>query len=330
MEYGRQKLAGEEAVREALPGALVVRTSLIYGGAEPSHHERVVLGELGRRSASSPMSSAARRTWATWRPPCSSSPSRTTRGSCTWPAPTASAGTSSPASSWPLRAAIPMPSESGLAAEHPDPRPLDCRLDSSRARARLSTRLRGAREVLGGAALGCARPARSHLERQLAEDAHAARRRAARAVPAGPRLPAGDEERAGRLPRARAGRRRLQGGRTTAPGAGQASRCSRPRKRRSRTSARDSRASRRDDEARWIEADVDGVRAVSVYVPNGQAIGAPAFADKLRFLEAIAERVPELLADERPVVVAGDFNVCRDGPRRLRPGRVRGRHARDR
>ena len=65
------------------------------------------------------------------------------------------------------------------------------------------------------------------------------------------------------------------------------------------------------DEARWIEADVDGVRAVSVYVPNGQAVGAPAFADKLRFLEAIAGRVPELIKDGRPVVIAGDFNVCR-------------------
>ena len=65
------------------------------------------------------------------------------------------------------------------------------------------------------------------------------------------------------------------------------------------------------DEARWIEADIDGVRAVSVYVPNGQAIGAPAFADKLRFLEAIAERVPALTAEKRPVVIGGDFNVCR-------------------
>jgi exodeoxyribonuclease-3 len=65
------------------------------------------------------------------------------------------------------------------------------------------------------------------------------------------------------------------------------------------------------DEARWIEADIDGVRAASVYVPNGQAIDAPAFADKLRFLEAIAERVPELTAAGRPVVIGGDFNVCR-------------------
>jgi dTDP-4-dehydrorhamnose reductase len=39
--------------------------------------------------------------------------------------------------------------ESGLAAEHPDPRPLDCRLDSSRARARVEVPLRGVRAVLG-------------------------------------------------------------------------------------------------------------------------------------------------------------------------------------
>lgn len=65
------------------------------------------------------------------------------------------------------------------------------------------------------------------------------------------------------------------------------------------------------DEARWIEADVDGVRVVSVYVPNGQAVGAPAFADKLRFLEAVEERVRELSAGGRPLIVAGDFNVCR-------------------
>jgi exodeoxyribonuclease-3 len=64
------------------------------------------------------------------------------------------------------------------------------------------------------------------------------------------------------------------------------------------------------DEARWIEADVDGVRAVSVYVPNGRAVGTPPFADKLRFLEAIADRVRELAA-AGPLLVGGDFNVCR-------------------
>jgi exodeoxyribonuclease-3 len=62
------------------------------------------------------------------------------------------------------------------------------------------------------------------------------------------------------------------------------------------------------DEARWIEADFEGVRAVSVYVPNGRAVDSPPYEDKLRFLEAAADRVRELSSS--PLVVAGDFNVC--------------------
>jgi exodeoxyribonuclease III len=61
-------------------------------------------------------------------------------------------------------------------------------------------------------------------------------------------------------------------------------------------------------EGRWIEADVDGVRMVSVYVPNGRSPDSPFYADKLRFLEAMAERVAELSSG--PLVLAGDFNVC--------------------
>ncbi len=39
--YGRDKADAERAVREAHPGALVVRTSLLYGGAEPGTQERM-------------------------------------------------------------------------------------------------------------------------------------------------------------------------------------------------------------------------------------------------------------------------------------------------
>jgi exodeoxyribonuclease III len=62
------------------------------------------------------------------------------------------------------------------------------------------------------------------------------------------------------------------------------------------------------DEARWIEATVAGIRVASVYVPNGRAPDTPTYADKLRFLEAMAERIRVLSGD--PLVVAGDFNVC--------------------
>jgi exodeoxyribonuclease-3 len=59
-----------------------------------------------------------------------------------------------------------------------------------------------------------------------------------------------------------------------------------------------------DDEARWVEATVDGLRLASVYVPNGRAIGTETFDQKLQFLGAMAERAPAL------DMVVGDFNVC--------------------
>ena len=62
------------------------------------------------------------------------------------------------------------------------------------------------------------------------------------------------------------------------------------------------------DEARWIEVDVEGMRVVSVYVPNGRTPDSPHYEDKLRFLEAAAARIGEL--SDRELVVAGDFNVC--------------------
>jgi exodeoxyribonuclease III len=61
-------------------------------------------------------------------------------------------------------------------------------------------------------------------------------------------------------------------------------------------------------EARWLEASVDGLRAVSVYVPGGRSPDSPFYEDKLRFLEAMAARIAELSSE--PLVVGGDFNVC--------------------
>ena len=63
------------------------------------------------------------------------------------------------------------------------------------------------------------------------------------------------------------------------------------------------------EDARWIEATVAGVRAVSVYVVNGRALDDPMYEAKLAFLDAMAERA-EALADH-PLVIAGDFNIAR-------------------
>lgn len=65
----------------------------------------------------------------------------------------------------------------------------------------------------------------------------------------------------------------------------------------------------RPEEARWLELEVQGLRVVSVYVPNGRAPGHPRFAEKLRYLEVAADRVGRLAA-AGPLVVAGDLNVA--------------------
>ncbi len=62
-------------------------------------------------------------------------------------------------------------------------------------------------------------------------------------------------------------------------------------------------------QARWIEATVNGVRVVSVYVPNGREPGTPTFAAKLAFMEAMAGRAAELAA-AGPGVIMGDMNVA--------------------
>jgi exodeoxyribonuclease-3 len=68
----------------------------------------------------------------------------------------------------------------------------------------------------------------------------------------------------------------------------------------------------RGEEARWVEADVGGLRVASAYVPNGRSVGSEWFAEKLAFLEAIGARAGELRAAGGRLVVCGDLNVTRD------------------
>jgi exodeoxyribonuclease III len=64
-----------------------------------------------------------------------------------------------------------------------------------------------------------------------------------------------------------------------------------------------------DEHARYIEADVFGLRVVCIYLPNGNPVPGPKFDYKLAWMERLRARMRELLASELPVVVTGDFNV---------------------
>ena len=52
-----------------------------------------------------------------------------------------------------------------------------------------------------------------------------------------------------------------------------------------------------------------GVTVASIYLPNGNPVGTEKFAYKLAWLERLRAHAAELLAEERPTVLAGDWNV---------------------
>ncbi len=64
-----------------------------------------------------------------------------------------------------------------------------------------------------------------------------------------------------------------------------------------------------DEQSRYLEADVGGVRVASIYLPNGNPQPGPKFDYKLAWMERLRAHASELLALEIPVVLTGDWNV---------------------
>jgi len=64
-----------------------------------------------------------------------------------------------------------------------------------------------------------------------------------------------------------------------------------------------------ESHSRYIEAEVGGLIVASLYLPNGNPHPGPKFDYKLAWMGAFNAHARELLAEERPVVLAGDYNV---------------------
>ncbi len=64
-----------------------------------------------------------------------------------------------------------------------------------------------------------------------------------------------------------------------------------------------------DEHSRYLEAEVDGLVIGALYLPNGNPQPGPKFDYKLRWMDRLAARARVLLAEEKPAVLAGDFNV---------------------
>lgn len=64
-----------------------------------------------------------------------------------------------------------------------------------------------------------------------------------------------------------------------------------------------------DEQSRYLEAEVDGVRIACIYLPNGNPHPGPKFDYKLAWMKRLRTRMAELWAQEIPCVIAGDYNV---------------------
>ena len=69
---------------------------------------------------------------------------------------------------------------------------------------------------------------------------------------------------------------------------------------------------RHDDEARYIEAAVNGVIVTSIYLPNGNPQPGPKFDYKLDWFARLKRHARTLIKQDLPVVLAGDYNVAPD------------------
>ena len=64
-----------------------------------------------------------------------------------------------------------------------------------------------------------------------------------------------------------------------------------------------------DEHSRYLEVEIGDLIIASIYLPNGNPRPGPKFDYKLRWIERLAARARVLLAEERAVVLAGDYNV---------------------
>ena len=77
-----------------------------------------------------------------------------------------------------------------------------------------------------------------------------------------------------------------------------------------------------DEQARWIEATVVGEKAVRIcglYLPNGNPAPGPKYDYKLAWMKRLHARAQELLAQEEPALMAGDYNVIPQAEDAARP-----------
>lgn len=61
---------------------------------------------------------------------------------------------------------------------------------------------------------------------------------------------------------------------------------------------------------RFIEAEIDGIKILNSYIPNGQAVGSEKYIYKLNWLKSLKEHLEKMHNPGDPTILCGDFNVA--------------------
>lgn len=64
-----------------------------------------------------------------------------------------------------------------------------------------------------------------------------------------------------------------------------------------------------DEHSRYLEAVIDGITIGCLYLPNGNPAPGPKFDYKLKWFERLQVHAQSLLAQQKPVILTGDYNV---------------------
>ena len=75
-----------------------------------------------------------------------------------------------------------------------------------------------------------------------------------------------------------------------------------------------------DDQSRYIEATIKGLRIGSLYLPNGNPLGTEKFDYKLRWMGHLRDHARTLLKDDVDFVLGGDWNIAPEAEDLYDPG----------
>ncbi len=67
-----------------------------------------------------------------------------------------------------------------------------------------------------------------------------------------------------------------------------------------------------DEQARFLDIELNGVRYINIYLPNGNPVDTEKYPYKLAWMDRLYDYAQNLIAERTPFLIGGDFNVIPD------------------